>query len=130
MRKTLIVLASLAFIVACGSNSGTKEEKKESSTTATDPNDITQHPDYKAGLALEAGQDCATCHRIDEKLQGPSYRDIAAKYAGSDTAIDYLARKIKEGGNGVWGEIRMTPHPGLTDDQLKTLAKYVLLYKK
>ena len=52
------------------------------------------------------------------------------KYAGSDTAVDYLAKKIITGGSGVWGEIMMAPHPSLSEEDAKTLARYILLMKK
>ncbi|TAL41749.1 MAG: cytochrome c class I, partial [Chitinophagaceae bacterium] len=45
-------------------------------------------------------------------------------------AIDYLSKKIIHGGAGVWGEVPMAAHPNLSEDDAKTLAKYVLLLKK
>jgi len=123
MKKIIISIAALALFVACGGNDS--KEKTKTETT-----DITQHPDYQNGLAIEVKLDCATCHRVEEKVQGPSYREIANKYAGSDTAIDYMAKKIIRGGGGVWGEIMMAPHPSLSEEDAKTLARYILLMKK
>ena len=130
--KLLVIFFGVAMLSACGGNDN-KSEKKETDSTTTNTRsatDRTQHPDYKAGLAIEAKQDCATCHRIEERVQGPAYREIANKYAGSDTAVEYLAKKIITGGSGVWGEIMMTPHPSLTEEEAKTLARYVLLMKQ
>lgn len=132
MKKISIIISALAILVACGGNeSDNKKEKEKAAEPAkADPNDITQHPDYQAGLAIEAKSDCITCHRVNEKLTGPAYKDIAAKYAGSDTAVDYLANKIIHGGSGVWGNVQMLPHPALTQEEAKTLARYVLLMNK
>ncbi len=132
MKKILAILSGILFLAACGGDD--KSDKKTETTTSTTETpaatDNTQHPDYKVGLAIEVKQDCATCHRIEEKITGPSYRDIANKYAGSDTAVNYLAQKIIKGGSGNWGQIPMAAHPTLTQEEAKALARYVLLMKK
>ena len=53
-----------------------------------------------SGQTLIETSDCLACHSMDEKMIGPSYRDIAAKYSEKD--IEMLASKIIEGGSGVW----------------------------
>ena len=65
----------------------------------------------------------------DEKLTGPAYKDVAKKYAGMDTAVQFLANKIIAGGSGNWGEIPMAPHSSLPMEDAKALAQYVLLFK-
>jgi cytochrome c len=80
---------------------------------------------------LVSKSDCLTCHKIDEKLTGPPYRDVANKYASyPDTIVAHLANKIKKGGNGVWGEIMMLPHPNISQADAETMVKYILLLKK
>ena len=132
MKKLVICLASLVMLTACGGEA-TKQETKETAENKekkTEP-DVSENPDYKAGLELIAGSDCFTCHKIDEKLVGPAYREVANKYAtAGDTVVNYLAGKIINGGAGVWGEVMMTPHPGLPEADAKAMAKYVLLLKK
>lgn len=126
MKKIIFSFAILSLIAACG-GSGTdkKEEKKETTTDNTD------NPDYKKGLALIAKNDCLTCHKIDEPLTGPMYRDVANKYGSlPDTIIGHLAGKIISGGNGVWGETFMTPHAGLSKEDAEAMVKYILLLKK
>ena len=130
MKKIIIAIAVMALFVACGGNDSKEKKETETEPAKTETTDITQHPDYQKGLAIEAKLDCATCHRVEEKVQGPSYREIANKYAGSDTAVDYMAKKIIRGGGGVWGEIMMAPHPSLSEEDAKTLARYILLMKK
>lgn len=68
---------------------------------------------------------CTACHAIDKKLVGPSYKDVAAKYAGQ-SMNDKLAAKIRAGGGGVWGPIPMPPHPQVSDDEAKKMAAYIL----
>jgi len=52
---------------------------------------------------------CVACHGMDNKLVGPSFRDIANKYKDRADAVNYLSGKIKAGGQGVWGAIPMPP---------------------
>jgi cytochrome c len=129
MKKKIIVMAVMAVsLIACNGSGEEKkppaEEKKEAGA------DLSQNPDYQKGLAIVANSDCLTCHKVDERIQGPTYREVANKYANyPDTIIKHLADKIKTGGTGVWGEIPMTPHPGLTQEDAEAAVKYVLLLK-
>ncbi len=124
MRKIILSLVVLAALTGCGSNSSTTEKKEE-------VKDNTKHPDYIKGLALIGKSDCLTCHKVDEMHTGPSYRDVANRYAGaSDTVAAYLAGKIIAGGKGVWGEAFMTPHPALSKEDAEAMVKYILLLKK
>ena len=128
MKKILFTSFVIAAFIACNSNSGTKEEKKEDKSEV---NDISKNPDYQKGLDLVAKSDCFTCHKIDEPLTGPSYRDVANKYASEpDTIVTHLAHKIIEGGSGVYGQVPMTPHPSISEADAEAMVKYVLLLKK
>ena len=72
---------------------------------------------------------CLSCHAVDKKLVGPSYKDVAAKYRGQGGADKMLAEKIKKGGQGVWGPIPMPPNAGVSDADLKVLVSYILSVK-
>ncbi len=80
-----------------------------------------------ANLDLAKKSNCMNCHAVDKKLVGPSYQDIAKKYAGDKTAEAKLVEKVKKGGSGVWGPVPMTANsPQVKDDDIKTLVKWVL----
>lgn len=81
-----------------------------------------------ADEALAKAKNCMSCHAIDKKLVGPSYKDVAAKYKGDKAAVDMLAGKIKTGGKGTWGAIPMPPN-NVTPDEAKKLAAWVLAAK-
>jgi cytochrome c len=67
---------------------------------------------------------------VDEKVNGPAYREVANKYANSpDTIVAYLAGKVIKGGTGTWGSVFMTPHPALSQEDAEAMVKYVLLLK-
>jgi len=72
---------------------------------------------------------CLSCHTVDKKLVGPSYKDVAAKYRGQAGAEKNLAEKIKKGGQGVWGQIPMPPNANVSDADLSAMVKYILSVK-
>jgi cytochrome c len=72
---------------------------------------------------------CLSCHAVDKKGVGPSYKDIAAKYKGDKGAEARLIEKVKKGGTGVWGQMPMPPNAGVKDDDLKALVQWVLSTK-
>ena len=72
---------------------------------------------------------CLVCHATDKKIVGPSYKDVAAKYAGDKDALATLVQKVKDGGAGVWGQIPMPPHPQVSEADLQTMVKYILAQK-
>lgn len=130
MKKYYVAIALMAFIGACSSNSTDKKDEKPAEvTTATAANDLSSNPDYQKGLALIAKSDCLTCHKVGEKLTGPAYRDVANKYENTEANIAMLAGKIIKGGTGVWGQIPMTPHATLSEDDAKQMVKYILLLR-
>lgn len=93
-------------------------------------------PSAAAGVAAQdpmqrllADNACISCHSIEQKIVGPSFREIAARYAGDGDAGSRLAGKIKAGGAGAWGAVPMPPHPGLSDAELVQLANWILSRK-
>lgn len=69
---------------------------------------------------------CTACHAVDKKILGPSFMDISKKYKEQGYAIEKLAKKVRDGGSGVWGSIPMPPHPGLGEADLKTMLDWIL----
>lgn len=134
MKKYLALFPMLILFAACGGNNSneTTGSTTVDSTTVEKPaasNDVSSNPDYQKGLALVAKSNCLTCHKISEKLIGPAYTDVANKYAGNDTAVNYLAHKVLAGGSGVWGTTPMTAHPDLSEADAEAMVKYILLLK-
>jgi len=127
--KKLFLLPVLFLVMACGGGNSSKTEEPKKEEAKSD--DVSKNPDYQKGLELVSKNDCFTCHQIDDKLNGPPYREVANKYAGMpDTIVTHLAHKVISGGSGVWGEIMMTPHPALSEADAEAIVKYILLLKK
>ena len=79
-----------------------------------------------ADLQLATAKNCMACHAVDKKLVGPSYKDIAAKYAGQADAVDKLSVKVVKGGSGVWGPVPMPANAQVNPDDSKKLVTWIL----
>lgn len=79
-----------------------------------------------ANLALAQKNACTACHAVDKKIVGPSYQDVAKKYAGQKDADAAIAASIKAGGAGKWGPVPMPAQPALSEADTKILAAWIL----
>jgi len=79
-----------------------------------------------AATALAEKHMCLACHKIDARSVGPSFREIAAKYAGDAGAADKMLAKVKNGGRGAWGNVPMPPNKDVPDDDIKAIVVWVL----
>lgn len=134
MKKVFAVLFVAVVFSACGG--GSKSGSADSAATTTAPADSSAATTArsidttKVGGKLIAKNDCLACHKIDTKIIGPKYADVAAKYPATDANIDTLANKVLKGGKGQWGDIAMAPHPALSLSDAKEMVKYILSLKK
>ena len=80
------------------------------------------------GAALAQKKNCLACHAVDKKALGPSYKEVAKKYAGQPDAVNKLVTKIMKGGSGVWGAVPMPPQP-VSDAEAHALVKWILSQK-
>ncbi|MVN78164.1 c-type cytochrome [Hymenobacter sp. HMF4947] len=159
MKKAFLLLSACALLAACDSGykqDGPDTVKRPASTDATDPlkEDSTTGSNVAAvahqpqvdtsstkigtsttgtpagkGAQLMASADCASCHRERDKLLGPAYVAVAQKYPATPANITMLADKVIKGGSGHWGDIAMTPHPGLSEGDSKEIIRYILSLK-
>ena len=82
-----------------------------------------------ADEALAKSKNCIACHAVDKKVVGPSYKDVAKKYAGDAKATDMLATKIIKGGSGVWGPVPMPANAQVNDAEAKKLVTWIMSMK-
>ena len=82
-----------------------------------------------ASEELAKKHNCLVCHQVEKKVVGPSYKDVAAKYASDKTADVKLFEKVKKGGVGVWGQVPMPPNAAVPDGDIKALVKWILSVK-
>jgi cytochrome c len=79
-----------------------------------------------ADMALATSKNCMACHAVDKKLVGPSYKDVAAKYAGQADAVDKLTTKVLNGGSGVWGPVPMPANTQINEADARKLVTWIL----
>lgn len=79
-----------------------------------------------ANLDLAKKSNCMSCHAVDKKVVGPSYQEVAKKYAGQADAAKMLAAKVKAGGKGTWGPVPMPPNAAVKDADIDTLVSWIL----
>jgi cytochrome c len=90
---------------------------------------LTASPAF-ANPALAKKSNCLACHMVDKKLVGPSYQDVARRYANDPNAETKLFDKVKKGGSGAWKDqgitIPMPPNSTVKDEDIRTLVKWIL----
>lgn len=79
-----------------------------------------------AGLAAANAKGCMACHGVANRIVGPGFQEIEAKYRGRADIGTYLAGKIQKGGQGVWGAIPMPPQAHVTDEEAQAIVKWLL----
>ena len=82
-----------------------------------------------ADQALATSKDCRACHAVDKKLVGPSFKDVANRYASQSDATAKLASKNVKGGSGLWGPVPMLANNQVSEADAQKLAAWVLSLK-
>lgn len=82
-----------------------------------------------ADLKLATAKNCMACHATDKKLVGPSFKDVAGRYASQKDALEKLSVKVVKGGGGVWGPVPMPANSQVSPDDAKTLVTWILTQK-
>ncbi len=90
-----------------------KEEMKNKPAVAVDP-----------ALSLADSKGCLACHAVNEKLVGPAYKEVAAKYKSPEDIVG----SIQKGSKGKWGEVEM-PAQNVTPEEAKALAEWIMKQK-
>jgi len=121
--KKLFLTGCLGLLIC----SCSKKENTANDTTETPSVSEPAQANLSGDQIIET-LDCSGCHSVNERMIGPSYREIAGKYSQKD--IELLASKIIEGGSGVWGSVPMSAHPQVSKEDAKKMVEYILSQKK
>ena len=82
-----------------------------------------------ANADLAQKKNCMACHAVDKKVVGPSYQEVAAKYAGQKDAVEKLSQKVIKGGSGTWGPVPMPANAQVNDAEAKQLVQWIMTLK-
>ena len=99
------------------------DSKVDSKADSKKPAAAASGPDVKALLNKNS---CTACHGLKNKVVGPGFNEVAAKYRGRADGEAYLMGKIKAGGTGVWGAVAMPPQSQLKEAELKVIAAWLM----
>ena len=83
----------------------------------------------QANEKLAQSTGCMTCHGVDKKVIGPSFREVSHKYCKYKGAEATLFARVKKGSSGVWGATPMPPNAHVKDEDIKTLVQWILATK-
>lgn len=131
-RKTtypLIIVAIIACSVLKIDNAQAQASHKKTVSKTPKKSISVKKPtvaEIQLGQALLSKSDCLSCHKVDIKLVGPAYKDVAAKYPANEANYAMLTKKVISGGSGVWGQVAMAPHPTLAPADVKKMVEYIL----
>jgi cytochrome c len=120
--STLIVIIMMIYSSLIINSAFAQSHSKKTTIKAKKPTVA----EIEEGKVLISKSDCLSCHKLNIKLIGPAYKDVAAKYPANEANYVMLTQKIINGGIGVWGQVAMTPHPNLPPADVKKMIKYIL----
>lgn len=121
MKKVALLVCLIAFI-SC---------KKESEATFGQPNptEISQTPEQLGKSIFEGKGNCVACHKINEKLVGPSVQEIAKIYkAQNGDLVSFLKDEAKPFVDPSQYEVMKTNlvlTKEMSDEELKGLEAYI-----
>lgn len=116
-KQAMMLLLAGILCAACDSRNGSGTEAAIPGTAGYDPEKI----------ELAKRSNCFSCHAMEKKMIGPSFKDIAARYRGNAAAEENLVFKVAKGSSGAWGSIPMPANsPPVTDADTRALVKFVL----
>lgn len=132
--KTEVKVASILPVYAETAHGNLAEQNRAvgpvrgKNTTGKDATEAKPAAGNENSAATKLAQDsgCMACHGVANKVVGPGYNEVAAKYKGQADAASKLAAKVKAGGQGVWGAIPMPPQNQLKDEDIHRLVKWIL----
>ena len=120
--KKVAFLVCLFVLISC---------KKESEETFGQPNptEVSQTPEEFGKSIFEGKGNCAACHRIDEKLVGPSVKEIAKSYkVQNGDMVSFLkdeAKPIVDPSQYEMMKTNLALTKEMSDEELKGLEAYI-----
>jgi S-disulfanyl-L-cysteine oxidoreductase SoxD len=130
---TEVKIASVLPDIARGSHGNLADQNRpigevrgQNTAVAAPAHAKSEAPAPNAGAGLIAKYSCVACHGVTNKIVGPGFADVAARYKGKAGAEAQLMAKIRHGGSGNWGDTPMPPQAEVSDADLKTIVDWVL----
>ncbi len=120
--KKVVLLVCLILVISC------KKERQEA-FGQPNPTELNQTPEQLGKTIFEGKGNCVACHRIDEKLVGPSVQDIAKIYkAQNGDIVSFLKDEAKPLVDPTQYEVMKTNFTltkAMSEQELKGLEAYM-----
>jgi cytochrome c len=134
MKRITILTTVIIALFAVNTFAQTKTKTTTTKTTVvkkttTAPAGKVSAVTLEEGKQLLSKSDCLSCHKMDVKIVGPAYIDVAKKYPATAANYEKLTQKVIAGGAGVWGDIPMSAHPSTPPADVKKMVQYILSLK-
>jgi cytochrome c len=84
---------------------------------STNAGTVTDNMQPLSADAMATKYGCLSCHKVDVKVVGPAFKDVAAKYRNDADALEKIKQQIRDGGSGKWGSVVMPPYKTLVNDE-------------
>jgi len=136
LRNSYAILFSAALLVtmtACNKSETTKTGSSNEGVTAPNTAPVLTVQQVRIGgdgATLLKKSNCMGCHKMEGKLVGPGFYDVAKKYSGDAGAATKLEAKVTKGGAGVWGTMPMPAMGNVHPEDLKVMIAYILSQTK
>ncbi|MEN9571042.1 MAG: Cytochrome c-552 precursor [Bacteroidota bacterium] len=132
MKKVFMAAVVVSAFIACNDSATNKQDSTTAAPATTEESKpaAAANPLEDQAIALISKSDCMTCHKVNEKLAGPAYIDVANKYENTEANVNMLVEKVQKGGKGNWGETMMLAHADLSKEDATVMVKYILSLKK
>jgi cytochrome c551/c552 len=95
-------------------------------SSATNSSSVLTNSPSVSVEALATKYGCLTCHKVEVKVVGPAFRDIATKYRNDPVALQKIYHQIHYGGAGQWGPVAMPAFPFVSDAEAQRLAHWIM----
>ncbi len=116
-----LVFFVVAALAACGSKfdgkpPGTEKNVKVSAVLTRDE-----------AMKLATRGNCIACHKMDDRLAGPGWREVGVRYGSDPKAASLIANHIENGGTFGWnmGYMPMRGGSTLSNAEIDALANYI-----
>ena len=121
---TLATAMALVALLALG---GCSDGGADPTAPAPDPEPTVVS--FAADIQPIFDDNCLGCHALNQKIVGPSYKDVAARYRGQKDAEATLVSHVLKGSKDVWGPVPMPANTNVTEAEAKKLVAWVLSLK-
>lgn len=130
MKKIVLIAVLLAFASCKKESQGTSQPTENTTETYTEGESAkAQTPEALGKQIFEGKGNCISCHQVDQKVIGPSIREIAKIYKDKNADIvSFLkeeAEPIVDPSQFAVMKTNLPVTKAMTDEELKAIESYI-----